>query len=134
MRVASERRASLYRALGPSGQARSCDQTDLRVTWASRTGCESYTPVCMSELGVAIFGAGRAGHGHARAIEQTPDARLVAVFDVDRARADSFAETHGCRAFTSSDEVLRLKDVDLVMVALPNFLHERATIEAASAG
>ena len=88
----------------------------------------------MTDLGVAIFGAGRAGHGHARAIAQTPGSRLTAVFDTDRARADAFAETHGCLAFTDSDSVLRRDDVQLVMVALPNFLHEQATIEAASAG
>ena len=88
----------------------------------------------MTHLGVAIFGAGRAGHGHARAIVQTPGTRLTAVFDTDRGRADAFAETHGCLAFTDSDSVLRRDDVQLVMVALPNFLHEQATIEAASAG
>src|SRR5438067_2973825 len=88
----------------------------------------------MSEIGVAIFGAGRAGHGHARAIDHAPEARLIAVFDADAERADSFAEQHGCEAFTDSDAVLERKDIDLVMVALPNFLHERATIDAASAG
>src|SRR5258708_25259943 len=88
----------------------------------------------MSDLGVAIFGAGRAGHGHARAIAQTPGTRLTAVFDTDRQRAEAFAETHGCLAFTDSDSVLRRDDVHLVMVALPNFLHEHATIEAATAG
>ena len=35
-----------------------------------------------STLGVAVFGAGRAGAGHARAVAQTPGAQLVAVFDV----------------------------------------------------
>jgi predicted dehydrogenase len=88
----------------------------------------------MTDLGVAIFGAGRAGHGHARAISQTSGARLVAVFDVDRSRADAFAEKHGCLAFTSSDEVLKRADVQMVMVALPNFLHERSTVDCASAG
>jgi phthalate 4,5-cis-dihydrodiol dehydrogenase len=88
----------------------------------------------MQDLGVAIFGAGRAGHGHARAIAQTPGAHLVAVFDLDRERADTFAETHGCEAYTSSEEVLGRDDVQLVLVALPNFLHAQATIEAASAG
>ena len=86
------------------------------------------------DLGVAVFGAGRAGHSHARAIAATPGTRLMAVFDADPDRADAFAETHGCLAFTDSDAVLQRTDVDLVMVALPNFLHERATIEAASAG
>jgi phthalate 4,5-cis-dihydrodiol dehydrogenase len=88
----------------------------------------------MTDLGVAIFGAGRAGHGHARAIGQTAGAHLVAVFDADRDRANSFAETHGCQAFTNSDDVLKRDDIDLVMVALPNFLHETATVDAASAG
>jgi phthalate 4,5-cis-dihydrodiol dehydrogenase len=86
------------------------------------------------DLGVAIFGAGRAGHGHARAIAETDGARLVAVFDADAERAGAFAETHGCLAFTSSDKVLERDDVQMVMVALPNFLHEQATVEAASAG
>jgi phthalate 4,5-cis-dihydrodiol dehydrogenase len=85
-------------------------------------------------LGVAIFGAGRAGTGHARAVRQTPGTQLVAVFDADRQRAESFAETYGCAAFTDSDALLRRTDVDLVTVALPNLLHERATIDAASAG
>jgi phthalate 4,5-cis-dihydrodiol dehydrogenase len=84
-------------------------------------------------LGVAIFGAGRAGHGHARAIVQTPGAHLVAVFDLDADRAGAFAETHGCQPYTSSDDVLKRDDVNLVMVALPNFLHEQATVDAASA-
>jgi predicted dehydrogenase len=88
----------------------------------------------MSDIGVAIFGAGRAGQGHARAIGQTAGARLVAVFDADPERAAAFAETHGCQAYTSSDAVLERDDVQLIMVALPNFLHERATVEAASAG
>jgi phthalate 4,5-cis-dihydrodiol dehydrogenase len=85
-------------------------------------------------VGIAIFGAGRAGQGHARAIQQTEAARLVAVFDADRTRADAFAEAHGCEAYTSSDQVLKRDDVHLVMVALPNFLHEQATLESASAG
>src|SRR5690349_17369334 len=85
-------------------------------------------------LGVAVFGAGRAGHGHARAIAHTPGAELRAVFDLDEQRAQSFAETHGCQPYTSSDEVLKRDDVHLVMVALPNFLHEQATLDSASAG
>jgi phthalate 4,5-cis-dihydrodiol dehydrogenase len=85
-------------------------------------------------IGIAVFGAGRAGAGHARAVAQTPGTRLVAVFDVDAERASAFAETHGCEAFTNADDVLRRDDVHLVTIALPNFLHEQATVEAASAG
>jgi predicted dehydrogenase len=83
---------------------------------------------------VAVFGAGRAGHAHARAVAHNTDVRLVAVFDTDPERASAFAEQHGCEAFTSSDAVLRRDDVDLVMIALPNFLHVSASVEVASAG
>jgi predicted dehydrogenase len=65
----------------------------------------------MSDLGVAIFGAGRAVHGHAHAIAQTAGARLVAVFDVHAERAADFAETHGCQAATSSEDVLKGTDM-----------------------
>lgn len=87
-----------------------------------------------STLGVVVFGAGRAGAAHARAVAQTPGSQLVAVFDVDAARAAAFAEQHGCAAYTDRDEVLRRDDVHLVTIALPNFLHEPATVAAASAG
>jgi phthalate 4,5-cis-dihydrodiol dehydrogenase len=87
-----------------------------------------------SNLGVAIFGAGRAGAGHARALAEIEGAQLVAVFDADAERAAAFAEVHGCQAFTDQDAVLRRADVHIVSVALPNFLHEQATIAAVSAG
>ena len=87
-----------------------------------------------STLGVAIFGAGRAGAGHARAVAQTPGTQLVAVFDGDAERAAAFAEQHGCLAFTDSDAVLKRDDIQVVTVALPNFLHEQAAVDAASAG
>jgi phthalate 4,5-cis-dihydrodiol dehydrogenase len=85
-------------------------------------------------LGVAVFGAGRAGHSHARAIAATPGTRLLAVFDADAQRAESFAETHGCQASTDAQAVLARSDIDVVMVALPNFLHESATVQIAGAG
>ncbi len=86
------------------------------------------------ELGVVIIGAGRVAGAHARAITQTPGTRLVAVVDVNRERAEAFAATHGCRAFTDSDEALRLDDAQIAMIGLPHDLHERATVAACSAG
>jgi predicted dehydrogenase len=88
----------------------------------------------VTDLGVAVFGAGRAGHSHAHAIEHSAEVRLVAVFDADQDRADAYAEQHGCLAFTSPEAILQRDDVDLVMIALPNFLHASASIQAVSAG
>lgn len=88
----------------------------------------------MSALGVVIIGGGRAGAAHARAVADTPGTSLVAIADVDETRAQAFAEAHGCLAFTDYRQALERADVAVAMIALPNFLHEAATIAAASAG
>jgi phthalate 4,5-cis-dihydrodiol dehydrogenase len=59
---------------------------------------------------------------------------LVAVTDADADRAAAFAATHGCLAFTDPNAALQRDDIQIAMVALPNFLHEQATIAAANAG
>ncbi len=88
----------------------------------------------MSALGVVIIGGGRAGAAHARAVADTPGTSLVAIADVDETRAQAFAEAHGCLAFTDYRQALERADVAVAIIALPNFLHESATIAAASAG
>ncbi len=85
-------------------------------------------------LGVAIIGAGRVAGGHARAIYDTEGVRLVAVADVDRARADAFAATHDCLAFTDYQDALRRDDVQIAMIGLPHWLHERAAVDVCAAG
>ncbi|HET6316892.1 MAG TPA: Gfo/Idh/MocA family oxidoreductase, partial [Chloroflexota bacterium] len=72
--------------------------------------------------------------GHARALTAIDGTRLVAVFDGDAERAAAFAETHRCQSFSDLDALLARDDVHMVSVALPNFLHEQATIAAAKAG
>lgn len=86
------------------------------------------------QVGVVIFGGGRAGAAHAKAVAQTPSATLVGVADVDSQRAAAFAEIYGCLAFTDYHQPLQRDDVAVVMIALPNFLHEPATLAAAAAG
>src|SRR5262245_22841530 len=87
-----------------------------------------------SELGVMILGAGRVSTAHARAVAETPGAKLVAIADVDKGRADAFAEKHGAQAYSDYAEGLKRDDVHIVTIALPHHLHERATVDAASAG
>lgn len=89
----------------------------------------------VGELGVLIVGAGRVSSAHARAVLDTPGARLVAVADVDRSRAEGLAAQHdGCVAFADYADALKRPDVHIVTIALPHHLHERATVDACSAG
>jgi predicted dehydrogenase len=86
------------------------------------------------DLGVLIVGAGRVSTAHARAVGDTDGAKLVAVADVDKGRADAFAEKWDCQAYGDYAEALKRDDVHIVTIALPHHLHERATIDACSAG
>jgi predicted dehydrogenase len=69
-------------------------------------------------LNVAIIGAGLIGHKRAAALGST--ARLVAVADIDSARASQLAVAHGAEATADWREAVRRSDVEAVIVATTN--------------
>lgn len=60
--------------------------------------------------------------------------RIVAVCDVDKARVEAAAKRFGSEAYTSYEEFLRNPNLDLVVVATPNYMHAPHTIDALKAG
>src|SRR5512145_1975557 len=61
--------------------------------------------------------------------------RVVVVQGRDPAKTKAFAEKHGIpRSTTGLEEAVSAKDVDLVVVGLPNHLHEEAVTAACRAG
>jgi len=90
----------------------------------------------MSErtYGFAIVGTGLIAKFHARAVGDTPGARLVAVCGRDRARAEAFAAEFGCAACDSLETMLARPDVDVLTVATPSGAHLEAALAAARAG
>lgn len=85
-------------------------------------------------VGVAVLGIGRAGMVHARNFaESVPGARLVAVYDVDRERADGVASELGVKGYSDLEKVLADKDVDAVVVTAPTFAHRGLVVAAAEA-
>jgi predicted dehydrogenase len=65
---------------------------------------------------VAVIGMGYIGNLHARLYTETSGARLVAVCDIDRERADAAAARFRVPAFYSVEELLRNADFDMVSV------------------
>ncbi len=97
--------------------------------WGSAVVGENEKPI-----GIGLIGAGAIMRlSHAPTIARSKDARLVAVFDPDQARATALAEENGARAFTEIDALLGANDVDAVIVATPNLFHSDAVIAAAAA-
>ncbi|MCG3147501.1 MAG: Inositol 2-dehydrogenase/D-chiro-inositol 3-dehydrogenase [Verrucomicrobiae bacterium] len=67
-------------------------------------------------LKVGIIGLRGIGETHARAHSQNPLAKLVAVCDVVKERADKAAAQYGGKAYASPAEMLRNEDLDVVDV------------------
>ncbi len=87
----------------------------------------------MKPLGMAVIGAGVAGRLRAAAGARHPAVSLVAVADVDEAKAR--AGVSGTRALPVADygRVLEMPDVDAVIISTPGHSHESIAIEAFAA-
>src|SRR5262249_9432909 len=89
----------------------------------------------MSTVRVGLVGTGFVADLHAAAFRMIHDAEVVAVASPTPGKAQRFAAARGIpRAFEDYRELLKLKEIDLVSLALPNDLHARATLDAAAAG
>lgn len=77
----------------------------------------------LSQVGLAVVGAGVIGRRHARLCANHPDCRLAAVVDSDPA-VEAFAKELGAPFFVSVDAMLGRAQVDGVIVAVPTQLHE----------
>lgn len=84
------------------------------------------------ELRLAIAGAGQMGAAHADAFRAC-GARVVAVSDVNVARAEQLAAACGARAFRTTAEALR-EGVDALSICLPHSLHFETAMQAVEQG
>jgi predicted dehydrogenase len=75
----------------------------------------------MSELRLAVIGAGAFGQNHLRVIRESPRATLTAVHDIDTMKARFAAQTHDCTAFQSLADLEG--KVDAAVVATPTSTH-----------
>src|SRR5262245_51026463 len=90
----------------------------------------------MAKTRVALFGAGFIADIHAESYHRfVPDADVVAVYSRTESHARAFAERHGIpRWSTNLDDSVAREDYDVADICLPNHVHARVTIAAATAG
>jgi predicted dehydrogenase len=84
--------------------------------------------------GLGIIGTGVIAAMHAEAIATLPDARLVAITDVDAGSAAAFADARGCAAEPDLDTLLARGDIDVACVCVPSGWHAQVGVRAAKAG
>jgi inositol 2-dehydrogenase len=90
----------------------------------------------MRKLGVGVLGVGDMGKRHAENLRRlVPRAQLVAVADVDAARAAKVAEELEIdHSYPSVEAMLENRDIQAVLIASPDKFHAEAVQAAARAG
>lgn len=86
-----------------------------------------------NKLRVGVIGTGLLGSRHARVWHELAETELVAVCDLDPARAASVAELYGAQAFTDYQKMLDGAQLDAVSVVTPDHLHRAPVIAALNA-
>ena len=90
----------------------------------------------MRKLGVGVLGVGEMGRRHAENLRRlVPQAQLVAVADVNAARARNTAEDLEIQnSYGSLEALLECKGLEAVVIATPDKLHATAVKTVAAAG
>ena len=84
---------------------------------------------------VAVIGAGAIGHNHIQGFQQSPYAKVVAVAEKNASRGEEAAKKFGVPdVYEDYHQILYRKDIEVVSIALPNYLHARVAIQALRAG
>ena len=89
----------------------------------------------VSKVRVGLVGLGLVAASHIRAYLAHPDAEVVAICDLDAARAEEIAEQFGiAKTYSDFDEMLGDGEINTVDITTPTFLHAAMSIKAARAG
>jgi predicted dehydrogenase len=84
---------------------------------------------------VAVIGAGAIGHDHIYSFAQHAQARVVALAEVSPERGREAADRFGIATLVTDYRLLLARaDIDIVSIALPNYLHAKVALEALKAG
>ena len=84
---------------------------------------------------IGILGAGMMGNAHIngfRSLRQK-NAEYTAVCDIDREKCEAFAKKFELIPYTNLDDFLADKEIDLVDICLPSFMHEEFAVKVANA-
>jgi predicted dehydrogenase len=85
-----------------------------------------------SRIRVGVVGVGHFGRNHVRQYARHPDAKLIAVADVDRSAAREVAAEYGCNAFADHRQLIGM--VDAISIVTPTPHHAEIAGELLAAG
>ncbi|MBM4417224.1 MAG: Gfo/Idh/MocA family oxidoreductase [Chloroflexi bacterium] len=83
---------------------------------------------------VVVIGCGGIGRRRADTIRSDRNAELIAVADVDPARANQLAAAHGCAAWGDPQAAATMAEADAIVISTPNVHHATLARAAFDAG
>jgi len=138
----------------PHGSAKSNHRRDgiSRRSFITKTGAALMLPAFIpghalgldgavapsKRITLGIIGCGNMGTANTKSFLAENDCQVVAACDVDKNRLTNLVKTvneqyenQDCKAYQDFSELLGRKDIDAVMIALPDHWHAMASVEAA---
>lgn len=87
------------------------------------------------KVGVGLVGSQFISSIHAESLKTVSEAEIIAVMSPTEGNAKKFASKHGIpHHFTNLDEMLAMKEIDMIVIGAPNSLHCEIALKAAKAG
>lgn len=87
------------------------------------------------KVGVGLVGSQFISSIHAESLKTVSEAEIIAVMSPTKGNAKKFASKHGIpHHFTNLDEMLAMKEIDMIVIGAPNSLHCEIALKAAKAG
>jgi UDP-N-acetylglucosamine 3-dehydrogenase len=83
---------------------------------------------------VGVIGTGFMAKTHLDAYQKMKDVRIMAVTAVNEEKGKALAQSYECEFISTAEEMMARKDVHMIDVCTPTFVHEKLVIMAAEAG
>jgi predicted dehydrogenase len=94
-----------------------------------------------NQITLGVIGSGGQGTSDAREFLKLPDCRVVAACDVDQLHLQNLVriinrqnKNQDCKSYSDFRELLARRDIDAVLIAVPDHWHEVIAVEAARRG
>lgn len=90
----------------------------------------------MDRLGVGVIGCGAVAEEYVKAFMNDERSEIRALVSLNRADAERYRDRYvlDCEIETDAGKMLRRKDVDIVVITTPHYLHTQYAVAAAAAG
>jgi UDP-N-acetylglucosamine 3-dehydrogenase len=88
----------------------------------------------VKKIGFGVIGTGFWGKNHARILSELDNTRLIAVCDLNTARAKAIGKKYEASWHSLDEDLLRLRDVEAVCICTPTTYHASVASNAISYG